>query len=595
MATFIPFLTPPLKDGSIRIIIKLHHKNRRRMIGTEIRVLPEDVTKKGKIKSHAINLEIQNILQAFRISVQKLGLKINSMTVEEIANYLTMSSQKDVDFFEFADELIAEYKKENKTGMASNYQSAINSLKSFTKSDRLNFNDLNSKFLFNYAAFLKTSKNRANSVNPEPIGNRALSLYTSIFRAILNKAKAKYNDEEYNINVIHVNPFSKFKVPAEGQTSYRSLSPELILQIRDFIPEISSQRVSLARDAFMLSFYLCGINSVDLFNNPKIENGRIIYNRQKTTTRRNDQAIFNLNIEPEAKIILDKYSTNNGLTFSSLFASPNTFNQSINKGLKIIGKSIGVPDLTFYSARHSWATIANNDCEIDKYTVHLALNHVDEEMKITDRYIRKDWSIIDKANSTVLDYIFSYRSLSKELLIQIRDFIPDADLSRLALARDAFMLSFYLCGINSNDLFNNPKIENGRIIFNNQKTTTEINDQAFFNLNIVPEAKIILDKYSNNNGLTFSTLFPSPDTFIQTINKGLKVIGKKIGFPDLSLLSARQSWATFANNDCKIDKYTIHSALNHNDEEMKITDKYISKDRYVIDKANRTVLDFIIS
>ncbi|MCL2596848.1 MAG: site-specific integrase [Paludibacter sp.] len=50
--------------------------------------------------------------------------------------------------------------------------------------------------------------------------------------------------------------------------------------------------------------------------------------------------------------------------------------KNINKtGLKKIGDEIGVGNLQFYAARHSWATIAHNDCGIDKYTIHEALNH----------------------------------------------------------------------------------------------------------------------------------------------------------------------------------------------------------------------------
>lgn len=66
---------------------------------------------------------------------------------------------------------------------------------------------------------------------------------------------------------------------------------------------------------------------------------------------------------------------------------------------------IGVDDLEFYAARHSWATIARNDADIDKYTVHTALNHVDEEMKTTDIYIKKSWDPIDRANRKVLDLV----------------------------------------------------------------------------------------------------------------------------------------------------------------------------------------------
>ena len=60
-------------------------------------------------------------------------------------------------------------------------------------------------------------------------------------------------------------------------------------------------------------------------------------------------------------------------------------------------------------ARHTWATIARNKCGISKDDVDLALNHVDQGLKMADAYIAKDWSLIDKANRVVLDYIATYK------------------------------------------------------------------------------------------------------------------------------------------------------------------------------------------
>ena len=73
--------------------------------------------------------------------------------------------------------------------------------------------------------------------------------------------------------------------------------------------------------------------------------------------------------------------------------------------MKKIGALIGVDDLEFYAARHSWATIAANDAGVDKYTVHTALNHVDDSMRVTDIYIKKSWDPIDQANRKVLDLL----------------------------------------------------------------------------------------------------------------------------------------------------------------------------------------------
>ena len=43
---------------------------------------------------------------------------------------------------------------------------------------------------------------------------------------------------------------------------------------------------------------------------------------------------------------------------------------------------------------------------IDKYTVHAALNHVDESMRVTDIYIERDFVNENKANAKVIKYVF---------------------------------------------------------------------------------------------------------------------------------------------------------------------------------------------
>ena len=68
---------------------------------------------------------------------------------------------------------------------------------------------------------------------------------------------------------------------------------------------------------------------------------------------------------------------------------------------------MGVEDLEYYAARHSWATIAVNKVGIDKYTVHAALNHLDDSMKVTDIYIERDFAIENKANAKVVKYVFN--------------------------------------------------------------------------------------------------------------------------------------------------------------------------------------------
>lgn len=167
-------------------------------------------------------------------------------------------------------------------------------------------------------------------------------------------------------------------------------------------------RFNFAKDVFLLSFMLVGMNAVDLYTATDCKGGRITYQRAKTRNRRADNAEISIKLEPEVMALFEKYRDPSGqrvFKFYKLYSSMDTFCAALNKGLKKLGDIIGVDDLEFYAARHSWATIANNDAGVDKYTVHEALNHVDETMRVTDIYIRKNWERIDKANRAVLDLL----------------------------------------------------------------------------------------------------------------------------------------------------------------------------------------------
>lgn len=95
-------------------------------------------------------------------------------------------------------------------------------------------------------------------------------------------------------------PFRKFKIKTQ-QTIHRDMSPSEIAYLMAFKPEKSFQET--ARDLWLLSFFLVGINFKDLLHLPKgaIKKGRIVYNRAKTGT------IFSINVEPEALEIINKY------------------------------------------------------------------------------------------------------------------------------------------------------------------------------------------------------------------------------------------------------------------------------------------------
>ena len=164
------------------------------------------------------------------------------------------------------------------------------------------------------------------------------------------------------------------------------------------------------------------------------------------------------------------------------------------------------------------------------------------------------------------------------------------------LAKDCFILSFCLMGINSADLYNATLLRDNRLVYCRTKTKERRLDKAKMEV-IVPDMVLpIIEKYRDTTGqrlLRFYKDYRDHKAFNKAINKGLKEIGKQLNIDDLEYYAARHSWATIALNKCKIDKYTVHAALNHVDKSMRVTDIYIERDFVNENKANAKVVKYV--
>jgi integrase len=258
-------------------------------------------------------------------------------------------------------------------------------------------------------------------------GGRAVSLYLANIRHIHNEAKKEFNDEDMGIIRIPQSPFKKYRVKRSPKAKKRAVSTKVIQAIID-LPDIEKlqgapacfARRDLARDCFLLSFSLAGMNAADLYDCP-VQNfapdeSVIIYNRKKTRTRRNDEAEMHIRIEPCIAPLVDRYRDPSGerlFCFHRLYSSIDTFNNALQCGLRDVEKTIESKHFTFYSGRHSYATISRSKIlNIDKYTIHEGLNHVEPEMKVTDDYIERDYGNIWDANVKLLA-LFDWSGLER--------------------------------------------------------------------------------------------------------------------------------------------------------------------------------------
>lgn len=60
-------------------------------------------------------------------------------------------------------------------------------------------------------------------------------------------------------------------------------------------------------------------------------------------------------------------------TLQSRYSTANGLDTALSLGMKQLRKITGIPDITFYWARHTFATIARNKCMMDKDDIAEAL------------------------------------------------------------------------------------------------------------------------------------------------------------------------------------------------------------------------------
>lgn len=397
------------KDGTWNVKIRIIHKRKVRRYSTQMYATDKDVTRGGKLKNQIIIDNTEATIREWRGRLNTLGSRADMMDVDDIIRYLTSPPEGEgIPMFPWMEKYAEKVQKKSTQG---NYLWAIRSLRNYLGMD-ITFQQLKSRTLMNYI---------------DTLGMEKVAVHLLYLRKMYREAMAHYNDDE--VVRIPNDPFSRIKIVVPTTTSDRSTTVDTIRRIAA-MPDDSNiaSTQNLARDMFLLSFVLMGTNLADLYTAEAPTDGILVYERQKTRDQRPDRALININIHPLAQAIIDRNKGRNGkmLNLGERFASRKYCHASVNLGMKKIKaylidnykkehptmseaeiiKVMRLENFSFYSARHSWATIARNDLAIDKWTVHEGLNHVDNATKITDVYIKRDFTRINEANFKVIDHVF---------------------------------------------------------------------------------------------------------------------------------------------------------------------------------------------
>lgn len=379
------------QNGTWNVKIRISQKGSSVYMDTSITAAKEDLDTKLRLKKIFIDRFLSAELNRLREEVNALGIKGELMTAAQLKQYFERKDET-LDLFLFFEEWKERYQGSPNTIIKLG--DSIKRLKEFVKSDQLSPLDINVKFLQDFQIFLRTPI-RKDVIARGSRSNQTIVTTINNVRTIFNAMKDQYNDEDTGFIKIPNDPFRKLVKVKVKPSENRNLTLEQIKAIRDL--ELNIEADVIARDLFMFSFYMCGINAADIFNNlGKKHKHRFNYNRTKTENKRSDNAFMSVNIPEEAKNYIIKYSESLYRRYKTI----KSLNNRLSNSLRDIGELLNIERLTFYHARHTFASLARNECRFSKDDVAAALNH--SSSTITDIYIAKDWKIVDDVQNGVL-------------------------------------------------------------------------------------------------------------------------------------------------------------------------------------------------
>ena len=380
-------------SGFHSVYILCTHNDKPAYIRTDLVVHDSGVTDKGDITDQRVLMRTSALICSYYDKLQ--GKRIDNLTAKEVVEIVTDSAVEDIPFVSFAEAYIRKL-SDRGVKRADNYRYALNSFLSFAGKASIGFSEVTSKLLRQWIESLAHTK-------------RAKNMYPTLLKAIFNAGMEEYNDYDRGVIRVANRPFEFLKIPSGDTPEKRSVSVE---QLRAFFAHSpTSDQARYAQDVALVSFCLAGMNVADLYElTPEnLQWDKICYHRAKTKGKRSDKAYIEVSIPQRAMEALGRLSEGSRegclLNLSARYYDRHSCTSYISRGITKLCKEAGLPAMTSYSFRHSWATIVRNELGASEEDVAFALNHISAH-RVTDRYIRKDYSRVDRLNERVIAYVF---------------------------------------------------------------------------------------------------------------------------------------------------------------------------------------------
>ena len=397
MATLRPTVKSKLKTGMYIVYIRVVQNRQSSFIRTSWMVNDKGIKGKDVIDPFVIQ-QTSNLISRYYGLLNQID--ISSWTASEVVAYLTKTTE-DLSFSEYTRNHIEKLKARGQERTSRNYRYAINHLERFAESDNIMFSRLTSSFLNRWIESLAET-------------NRCKEQYPVCLREVYKAAMKEYNDEEQGIARLK-NPWCNVTIPRSDIPEKRAIPASMLRKFFNVVPDRSrftNPLMEVGQDVALMSFCLCGLNAVDIFNAEKDQyvNGIFHYERQKTRKTRADKGYFEIRVPEFLKPTFEKYLSKNVDTpwlfnFHDRLSTSDSFCANVNTGIRQIWEKVD-PNFkaSFYAFRHSWATIAQNECGATLNEVDFGLNH--SINKMAKVYVKVDFTPAWILNEKVIDFVF---------------------------------------------------------------------------------------------------------------------------------------------------------------------------------------------
>lgn len=400
----------PRTDGLYSVYIRVVHNRKPGYIKTSKIVDAKHITNNGELDDPVVNEYCSMLIRQYSDRLNRTDVSL--WAVKDVVDFL-LKTDEEVCFSEYARSFISRIESQGRERTAKNYKLAVAHLERYLGSNKIMFGTLTTCVLKKWIESLSQT-------------NRAKEMYPTNVRQIFKSAIVDFNDEEKNIIRIKFNPWLKITIPKSDTSMKKAISAEAC---REFFnrplpkTKMLSPVPELGRDIALLSLSLGGMNTVDMYEAKKKDyiDGIICYKRAKTRHSRRDEAYMEMRVEPFIKKTFEKYLSKDEndeylFTFHQRYRNSDSFNANVNIGIRTICKDMGMSKeeyYCFYTFRHTWATIAQNDCDANLFEVAFGMNH-SHGFNITRGYVKIDFTPAWELNAKVIDFIFFSDEKSKQ-------------------------------------------------------------------------------------------------------------------------------------------------------------------------------------